>query len=145
MLPKYHKCRTRGKWRQTGLILLSEEEFDEIYDRYINSTHCEKCGNEYKSTRDRHMDHSHEIDDKWGWFRNVLCQSCNGKRDRFQKNNTSGYPGISKCLNKECIQGYYWEFAVSINGKYTFIKSSIDKEKLIKFAIKWKVDNNYND
>ena len=140
-----HKSRTRGRWRDNGLIITSEEEFDEIYNRYMNSTHCEKCGNEYKSTRDRHMDHTHTIHDKYGYFRNILCHSCNLKRDRFQKNNTSGYPGIYKQLNKKCTQGYYWEFRVSINSKQITIKSSIDKEELIKFAIKWKLDNNYND
>ena len=145
MLPKYHKSRIRADWRNKGLILSSKEEFDEIYDRYINSTNCEKCGNVYKNTRDRQMDHSHEIDDKWGWFRNVLCRSCNGKRGKIQTNNTSGYPNIYKCLNKECTQGYFWDFRVYINGKRKSIKCSIDKEELIKFAIKWKLDNNYND
>ena len=140
-----HKSLTIADWRRFGLILSSKEEGDEIYDRYINSTHCEKCGNEYKSTRDRHMDHAHEIDNKYGWFRNVLCQSCNLKRSKIRSDNTSGYPGIYKCLNKTCTQGYYWDFRVYINGKQITIKSSIDKEELIKFAIKWKIDNNYND
>ena len=140
-----HKSYTRGSWRHIGLIITSEEEFDEIYDRYMNSTNCEKCGNEYKSTRDKQMDHSHEIDDKWGWFRNVLCTSCNGKRGKIQTNNTSGFPCISKQLSKTSKQGYIWDFRVSINGKIKCIKSSIDKEELIKFAIKWKLDNNYDD
>ena len=91
------------------------------------------------------MDHCHSIHDKYGWFRNVLCQSCNLKRCKIQTNNTSGYPGISKSLNKECTQGYIWVFTLSINSKLKCIKSSIDKEWLIKFAIQWKLDNNYND
>ena len=145
MVHKYHKSRTRADWRHKGLILSSKEEFDEIYIRYINSTNCEKCGNEYKSNQDRQMDHSHEIHDKYGYFRNILCRSCNGKRRKIQTNNTSGYPNIYKCLSKECTQGYFWEFKVIINGKQKSIKSSIDKEWLIKFAIKWKLDNHYND
>ena len=140
-----HKSRTRARWRQYGLIFTSEEEFDEIYIRYINSTHCEKCGKEYKSTRGRQMDHSHEIDDKWGWFRNILCASCNVKRSKIYSTNTSGYHGISKRPSKKCVQGYYWIFQVIINGKQKRIKSSIDKEELIKFAIQWKIDNNYDD
>ena len=140
-----HKSLSRGSWRKHGLIITSEEEFEEIYNRYINSTQCEKCGNKYKSTRDKQMDHSHTIDNKWGWFRNILCQSCNGKRDRFVKNNTSGYPGISKHLCKSCKQGYIWDFQININGKKKIIKSSIDKEWLIEFATKWKIDNHYDD
>tara|TARA_R110002153_G_scaffold234453_1_gene387854 strand:- start:16 stop:453 length:438 start_codon:yes stop_codon:yes gene_type:complete len=145
MLHKYHKTYSRAKWLNRGLIITSKEEFEEIYDRYINSTHCEKCGNEYKNTRDKHMDHAHEFDDKWGHFRNVLCRSCNTKRCKIRSTNTSGYPGIHKHLSKSCAQGYIWEFRVNINGKMKFIKSSIDKEELIKFAIQWKIDNNYND
>ena len=145
MLPKYHKCNTRAKWQYKGLIITSKEEFEEIYIRYINSTNCEKCNKKYKSNQDRQMDHSHEIDDKYGWFRNVLCQSCNLKRCKIYSNNTSGYHGISKQLSKNCAQGYIWDFRVSINGKQKLIKSSTNKEELIKFAIKWKIDNHYND
>ena len=143
-MPRSHRSMITNSWKKNGLIITSNEELDEIYDRYINTTHCEKCGNEFKSTRDRQMDHAHEID-IYGWFRNVLCRSCNGKRDRFVKNNTSGYPNIYKHFDKKCTQGYIWVFTVFIDGKSKTIKSSIDKEKLIKFAIQWKIDNEYND
>ena len=145
MVHKYHKTICRGSWRRKGLILSSEEEFDEIYDRYINSTHCEKCNKKYKFNQDKHMDHSHSIHDKYGYFRNILCQSCNAKRCKMYSTNTSEYPNIIKQPNKRCTQGYIWNFRVSINGKQKCIKSSIDKEKLIKFAIKWKLDNQYDD
>ena len=139
------KAQTISVWRQHGLLLTSKEEGREIYDRYINSTHCEKCGNLYKSNRDRHMDHTHSIHDKYGYFRNILCQSCNHKRCKIYSNNTSGYPGISKHIDKNCKQGFNWEFRVYLNGKHKTIKSSIDKEWLIEFAEKWKKDNHYND
>ena len=144
-MPNTHKSICKASWRYMGLITTSKEELDEIYDRYINSTHCEKCGNEYKSTNDRQMDHSHTIHDKYGWFRNVLCRSCNGKRGKIQTNNTSGYPNIYKHPNKNCAQGYYYDFNVNIDGKSKTIKSSTNKELLIKFATKWKLDNNYHD
>ena len=141
-----HKSLTIADWRRFGLILSSKEEGDEIYDRYINSTHCEKCGNKYKSTRDRHMDHEHLIDDKWGSFRNILCRSCNAKRCKIRSDNTSGYKGIYKLPSKSCNQGYIWDFRVhDKNRKLISIKSSVDKEKLIKFATQWKIDNHYDD
>ena len=145
MVNKYPKAKTKASWRDMGLIITSEEEFDEIYDRYINSTHCEKCGNEYKSTISKHMDHTHSIHDKYGYFRNILCNSCNVKRCKIHSNNTSGYIGIYKKLSKRYKQGYCWVFRVSINCKEKTIKCSIDKEWLIKFAIQWKIDNHYND
>ena len=145
LMRKYHKSRTIGSWRQQGLILTSKVEGIEIYDRYINSTNCEKCGNKFKSTRDKHMDHSHDIHDKYGYFRNVLCSSCNHKRSKIPSDNTSGYTNIYKKPNKNCKQGYRWTFTVQIDGKEKTIKTSINKKWLIKFAKKWKLENNYND
>ena len=144
-LHKKHKTGTRYSWKKNGLILTSEEEFEEIYERYIASTHCELCDEPYKSTYDRQMDHCHYIDDKYGWFRNVLCQSCNQLRsDRKQANNNSGYIGICKMQSKDCIQGFRWVFKVEINRIQKPIKTSVNLEYLIKFATQWKLDNNYN-
>jgi len=110
--PEAKSLRT---WKRIGLVLSSKEEGSEIYDRYINSTNCEKCGNKYKSTKDRCMDHIHLIDDKYGYFRNVLCKSCNEKRiDRNQKNNTSGYNGISKLKKKNFKKRINLKFRIKI-------------------------------
>ena len=144
-LHRYHKAYTKTSWKKIGLIWTSEEEFEEIYQRVISSTKCELCKKPYKSNNDRQMDHEHCIDDKWGWFRNVLCRSCNGLRsDRKQTNNTSGYIGIIKKLDKTCRQGFRWRFQAYINGKQITIKSSVDYDYLKKFAIQWKIDNNYH-
>jgi len=138
------KAKRIGEWRNRGLVLSSKEEGYEIYERYINSTNCEKCGNKYTSIRDRHMDHAHLIDDKYGYFRNILCHSCNQKRrDKLMQTNTSGYSGIYKSIKKDCKQGFYWEFRVSINKKRKTIQSSVDYDKLVKFAENWKIENNY--
>ena len=133
-----YKSDTLYHWKRRGLIITSQEEFEYIYWRRENSTHCEKCGKKYKSTQDRNMDHEHLIHDKYGAFRNILCTSCNLKRSKIRPNNTSGYSGI-------CKNGYYWEFRVNINGKKTHVKASRDKEWLIKFATQWKIDNNYDN
>ena len=139
------KAQIISNWRQRGLILTSKQEGEEIYNRYINSTQCEKCGNEYKSTLVRHMDHSHDIHDKYGYFRNVLCNSCNLKRCKIHSTNTSGYSGINKHLDKCCKQGYHWDFFIHIDGIQKQIKTSTNKEWLIEFAKKWKLENNYDN
>ena len=72
------KSNTCCSWKSNGLIA---DNIDEIYERYINSTHCECCRNEYKSTMDRHMDHCHVS----GKFRNVLCRHCNQLRGHIEK------------------------------------------------------------
>ena len=138
------KAQKIRSWRQSGLILTSKEEGYEIYDRWINSTHCEKCGNKYKSNQDRHMDHSHDIYDKYGYFRNVLCQSCNLKRCKISIFNKTGYTGICKQIDPQCSQGFCWRFLVSINGKQKQIKKSVDFDVVKDFAIKWKIENEYN-
>ena len=139
-----HISATIGRWRQKGLILTSKEEGVEIYNRYINSTNCEKCGNEYRSSRDRQMDHSHIINDKYGYFRNILCRSCNCKRCSIPKNNTSGHLNINKDYKNVYKQGFIWVFHATLNGKSKTIKSSIDLEYLKDFAENWKVENKYS-
>jgi hypothetical protein len=71
------KCRRIGQWKRSGLI---HENYDELYEYYLNTTHCEKCNIEltdgHKLSNRKCLDHSHTT----GQFRNVLCASCNTKR-----------------------------------------------------------------
>ncbi len=67
-----------SKWKRTGII---SEDYDALYDKVFNTSHCEECG--VKLTVDKKMtsttrccDHDHAT----GLFRNVLCHSCNVKR-----------------------------------------------------------------
>ena len=140
-LYKNHKALSRCNWRQAGLIC-TEEEFEVIYYMYICSSHCDLCNNEFKKRSDRQMEHSHQT----GEFRNIVCQSCNLRKYdvKMNCNNTTGYSGIIKEIDKRYKQGFIWRFQLWINGKQKKIKSSIYKEKLIKFADKWKIDNNWN-
>ena len=144
-LHKYHKARTKCDWKRHGLIWTSEEEFEEIYQRVIDSIRCELCEKPYKNSRYRHMDHAHLID-KFGWFRNVVCSSCNLLRSdkKIRSDNTSGYIGISKRIDNHCKQGFNWVFHAEVNGKTKAIKTSIDFDKLVKFANQWKIENKYN-
>ena len=72
------KTHTLSSWKRIGLIT---DDIDAIYERYLNSTNCECCGNQYKNKRDKHMDHCH----KTGKFRNVLCRNCNQLRGHIDK------------------------------------------------------------
>lgn len=140
-LPKYHESNTKNNWKKKGLRC-DLIEFEIIYNRYINAEYCELCNKEFKTSPDRHMDHSHET----GYFRNIVCASCNQRKSdrKKQQNNTSGYIGIVKHNNKTYKQGFTWLFQAQINGKQKIIKYSVNLEKLIKFAEKWKIENNYN-
>ena len=65
-------------WRKQGLKWETQEEIDEIYERYNLSIVCEFCGCDYSKIGDgigrfKCMDHDH----KTGKFRNVLCSHCN--------------------------------------------------------------------
>jgi len=138
MPSNYHKNYTKKSWKQKGLNL---DNFEYIYEKYINSTHCELCNNEYEGNQNKQMEHNHET----GEFRNIVCRSCNQKKadKKIRKDNTSGYIGIYKEINKKLKQGFNWKFSVYLNGKRKTIKTSTDLEWLIKFADKWKKDNNY--
>ena len=137
-LTKNHKKQTKAQWKRRGLDM---SNFEGIYLFYINCTHCELCNKEFTNTRDRQMEHNHAT----GEFRNVVCNKCNHRKaDRkIHSNNSSGYVGICKHINKTCTQGFIWEFRAYVDGKLKKIKSSIDKEKLILFAEQWKKENNY--
>ena len=138
-LCEYHKTKKRYEWKSRGL---KTDNFDEIYNKYIYATHCELCNKQFEKSLDRQMEHCHAT----GKFRNIVCKSCNMlKIDvKTKTNNTSGYSGINKHNSKKCKQGFIWEFRVMIDGKLKTIKSSINLEKLIEFAEKWKKENNYH-
>lgn len=137
-LSKNHKSNMKGQWKYKGLIT---DKFEEIYQRYIYSTNCELCGEEYKSRRDRHMEHSHQT----GEFRNICCRTCNSKkRDvKMKSDNISGYRHIFKERSSRYKQGFTWRFEVTIDCKNKKIKTSTDLEKLIKFRDEWLEKNNY--
>ena len=140
-LKKYHKYQTIWKWKSRGLIA-GEHEMQIIYTRYINAEFCEICNKEFLTTRDRQMEHSHET----GKFRNICCNKCNHLKSdvKIRKNNISGYKGIMKEIDKKCKQGFTWRFLAQVDGKQKTIKKSVNLEKLIEFAEKWKKENNYN-
>ena len=56
-------------------------------------------------------------------------------------NNEEMY--IYKSYNKSCRQGFTWSFQIYNNGKLKSIKTSVNKEKLIKYRDEWLNQNNY--
>lgn len=78
--PKGKKRRRLGDWKRCGVIC---DDFDELYEKYINTNNCELC--EVELTEDKRnttttkcLDHDHDT----GLFRNVVCLSCNQKLPR---------------------------------------------------------------
>ena len=141
-LPKYHKRKTLRSWEEKGLI---HDNPEALYDEYIYLTNCDLCGEFFKSSKDRQMEHEH-LEGKYGPFRNFTCRSCNLRKSdvKIRTDNTSGYKGICKHKCKSSKQGFIWEFRAVIDGKRKTIKSSIDKDKVIEFSKQWKIDNNYH-
>ena len=137
-LYKDHKSITKYSWKKKGLIT---DNFEQIYNKYIIATHCELCNKKFTKTIDRQMEHCHAT----GEFRNIVCNSCNQRKAdvKLKSNNTCGYNGIHKQIDKNMKQGFRWVFRAIINGKRKTIKHSKDFDKLVKFAEQWKKDNNY--
>ena len=71
------KTKRINNWKRSGVI---SENFDELYNKYINTTNCDNCDIEliygiYGNNK-KCLDHCH----KTGQFRNVLCCGCNNRR-----------------------------------------------------------------
>jgi len=79
--PQGKKIRRINDWKQSGLI---SEDYDKIYEIYVNTWECDNCGIElvegnYGANR-RCMDHNHRT----GEFRNILCGTCNIMRPDYE-------------------------------------------------------------
>ena len=69
---KHHWTKRRG---------LRESDFENTWEKYINTTHCELCNISLKKVK-KNMDHCH----KSGYMRFIVCQRCNGflrYRDKY--------------------------------------------------------------
>ena len=65
-------------WKLRGV---KHNDFNELYEYYLNCNNCENCNVEltidrWGTSTTKCLDHCHIT----GEFRNVLCQSCNSKR-----------------------------------------------------------------
>ena len=117
-----------NNWKRNELICENIEELEGIYGLYICSERCENCNCLYTEDNVKCMDHCHES----GNFRNILCNSCNTKRN---KSNTSGIPNISKDRKG-------WRYKIRIKGKIHY-KSSKDLEWLKQYKLEYEKNNIY--
>ena len=67
---KGKKFYTIRNWKSRGIIC---DDYDKVYDEYINTTECQLCNNTFKDSTERCLDHCHES----GKIRNILCRACN--------------------------------------------------------------------
>ena len=75
---KHKKIHTISDWKFKGLIC---DDYEKIYDLYLQSTNCDECDCKYSIRGDgvgkfKCMDHCHTT----GVFRNFLCNVCNIRR-----------------------------------------------------------------
>jgi len=71
--PVGKKRKTINQWKSRGLNM---DSFEEVYDKYLQATHCELCKIEFGKTnngKQKCMDHCHVS----GIFRNIVCRNCN--------------------------------------------------------------------
>jgi len=76
-----YKATRKSWWKKNGVKC---DDFDMLYEQYINTTICQHCKKNFKSTKDRHLDHNHET----GEVRGIVCQTCNSNDNYI--NNPDG-------------------------------------------------------
>ena len=94
-----HRSLMKAKWKYRGLICREGETYDDIYDKVFSATNCELCNLSFENNTPE-MDHDHIS----GYFRKVLCRSCNAsylrQPKKSYKNNKTGHKHISVDKNK---------------------------------------------
>ena len=66
------------QWKYKGIIT---EDYDTLYEKYLNTKNCELCSvvlttSRYTTKTTRCLDHDHDITDRDN-VRNIVCHSCN--------------------------------------------------------------------
>ena len=72
------KNRRIKNWKTSGLIDIDNDNYEKIYQRYMDTTNCDLCNvllTEHKNGNAKEMEHDHTTQ----LFRNVVCRRCNIK------------------------------------------------------------------
>jgi hypothetical protein len=104
--PKRYKWSKIALWKQLGVIY---DDFDDLYEIYMNTMNCSHCTKPFITSRNRHLDHDHIT----GKFRKILCNACNN-HDSYLK-----YPSHLNSKEKEQLynEEYYNERKEELNAK----------------------------
>ena len=127
-----------SKWKSRGLKLREGETYEEIYKKVVSATHCELCNVSFEN-KTPEMDHDHIT----GYFRKVLCRSCNAsymkQPKKSYKNNKTGHRHIGYREKR----GYY-TISKRINGKSIGSKEFRNKIDAIcyKYILLLKIKSN---
>jgi len=107
----HHDRTIISKWKYRGLICREGETYDDIYNKVYSATNCELCNLSFENNTPE-MDHDHIS----GYFRKVLCRTCNASYLRRSKssykNNKTGHRHIGYREKR----GYY-TVSKRVNGK----------------------------
>ena len=72
-LLKRRESNRIANWEARGVEC--DDEWDEVYDWYIDTTHCNICDKEFVHSNDKCLDHDHDLE---GYnVRSILCKKCN--------------------------------------------------------------------
>jgi hypothetical protein len=92
------KYQTIYNWRRSGLIY---DDYDDLYEVYINTIECQHCQIEFTKNNKRCLDHDHTT----GLFRKIVCNRCN-TCDNYIK-----YPnGFTEQDRKKRMKEYWQEY-----------------------------------
>ena len=77
----YKKSYRITNWKKSGVKC---DDWDKLYDKYINTWNCEECNVELKEGNFKNkkcLDHNHDN----GEFRNIICNRCNVIRGNIDR------------------------------------------------------------
>ena len=128
--PAGKKTSRIHQWKHLGII---SDDWDALYERFMSTTHCEKCSvllTEGRSRTGKCIDHDHSIKDRPN-VRAVLCRTCNSN-DRCD--NRSGVPNV--CYIK---RDDMWKYQKTVNGEkhQKYFKT---KEEAIRYKYEYEAE-----
>ena len=72
--PKKIRCKIISNWKSRGIIC----DYKYYYNIYLQQIKCYYCRKEFKNTKNRCLDHNHNITNDYN-VRGIICRSCNVK------------------------------------------------------------------